>query len=360
MTSALLGPLSAALPKPSDYTSLDKNAVRSIGTVMTARHFIVGARRTAPGLRAAWEAFVVETTGERSGVQLRDVVAQAAARLNLILGRDNIWRGRCPACSYAKATLELGVQCDRIEVRCIACGGDASIARMMGLPSELVVPPTARPSKVARALGAWRRAVSATGTLVESYLQGRGIISSPPTSIRFLPRQRNWIDGKTYPVMIALVQRVPGDDECPQGGASLIDAGVHFTFLQVDGPDGFVRKAATDASKLTLGQLRYGGVWLTPVDKIDEQLAVAEGIETALSVQQISKLPTVAALSAAGMRSLRWPPQVRHLWIAADNDEVGRGAAEALLARALRAGLQAHIKLPARGKNDFNDLLMSA
>jgi hypothetical protein len=39
---------------------------------------------------------------------------------------------------------------------------------------------------------------------------------------------------------------------------------------------------------------------------------------------------------------------------------VGRGAAEALLARALRAGLQAHIKLPARGVNDFNDLLMSA
>jgi phage/plasmid primase-like uncharacterized protein len=91
-----------------------------------------------------------------------------------------------------------------------------------------------------------------------------------------------------------------------------------------------------------------------------EQLAVAEGIETALSVQQITNLPTVAALSAAGMRSLRWPPQVRRLWIAADNDEVGRGAAEVLLERALRAGLQAHIKLPARGKNDFNDLLMSA
>jgi putative DNA primase/helicase len=118
-----------------------------------------------------------------------------------------------------------------------------------------------------------------------------------------------------------------------------------------------VRKAVTDACKLSLGRLRHGGVWLTPVNEINEQLAVAEGIETALSVQQITRLPTVAALSAAGMQSLRWPPQVRHLWIAADNDEVGRGAAEALLAWALRAGLQAHIKLPARGKNDFNDLL---
>jgi phage/plasmid primase-like uncharacterized protein len=140
----------------------------------------------------------------------------------------------------------------------------------------------------------------------------------------------------------------------------LIDAGAHFTFLQGGGPKGPVRKAATDACKLTLGQLRYGGVWLTAVNEINEQLAVAEGIETALSVQQITNLPTVAALSAAGMRSFRWLPRVRRLWIAADNDEVGRGAAEALLARALRAGLQAHIKLPARGKNDFNDLLMSA
>ena len=66
------------------------------------------------------------------------------------------------------------------------------------------------------------------------------------------------------------------------------------------GPDGPVVKAATDASKLTLGQLRYGGVWLTPIEKIGEQLAVAEGIETALSVMQITKLPTVAALERGG------------------------------------------------------------
>jgi putative DNA primase/helicase len=292
---------------------------------------------------------------------INDVATQAAARLNLTRGRDNKWRGRCPACGYAKPTLELAMQRDRIVVRCTACGADASIARMMGLPSELVVAPTARPSKIARALGAWRGAVSATGTLVQDYLQGRGIVSPPPASIRFLPRQRNWIDGKTYPAMISLVQRVPGVDERDlQNGALLIDAGAHFTFLQAGGVNGLVRKAAADACKLTLGELRYGGVWLTPINEIDEQFAVAEGIETALSVQQITNLPTVAALSAAGMRSVRWPPRVRRLWIAADNDEVGRGAAKILLERALRAGLQAHIKLPARGKNDFNDLLMGA
>ena len=75
---------------------------------------------------------------------------------------------------------------------------------------------------------------------------------------------------------------------------------------------------------------------------------------------QLTNLPTVAALSATGMRSLRWPPQIRRLWIAADNDEAGLKAAEVLLGRALRAGLQARIKIPTGGKNDFNDLLRGA
>ena len=295
-------------------------------------------------------------------INIIDIATEAAARLNLTRGRDNKWRGRCPACGYAKPTLEVAVEQDRIAVSCKACGAVAGIAAMMGVARDIVIAPSVQPSKVARATNAWRKADSAAGSLVESYLRGRGIICAPPASIRFLRRQRNWADGGTYPAMISLVQRVPGDDDhaALEHGASLIDTGAHFTFLQGGGPDGPVVKAATEASKLTLGQLRHGGVWLTPVEKIGEQLAVAEGIETALSVMQITKLPTVAALSAAGMRSLRWPPQVRRLWIAADNDQAGLMAAKALLGRALCAGLQAHIKVPAAGKNDFNDLLRNA
>jgi hypothetical protein len=291
-----------------------------------------------------------------------DIATEAAARLNLTRGRDNKWRGRCPACGYSKPTLEVAVEQDRIAVSCSACGAVAGIAAMMGVAGDIVIAPSARPSKVARAVNAWRNANPAAGSLAERYLQSRGITLPPPASIRFLPRQRNWSDGGTYPAMISLVQRVPGDEDhaALEFGASLMDAGAHFTFLQGGGPDAPMVKAATDASKLTLGQLRHGGVWLTPIEKISEQLAVAEGIETALSVVQITNLPTVAALSAAGMRSLRWPPQVRRLWIAADNDQAGLKAAEALLERALRAGLHMDIKIPAEGKNDFNDLLRRA
>jgi Toprim domain len=288
-----------------------------------------------------------------------DIATEAAARLNLTRGRDNKWRGRCPVCGYAKHSLEVAVEQDRIAVSCSACGAVAGIAAIMGVDSNIVIASSGNPAKVARAIKAWRKADLATGSLVERYLQGRGITCPAPAPIRFLPLQRNWSDGGTYPAMVSLVQRVPGDEDssASRSAVSLIDTGAHFTFLQDSGPDGPVRKAAVEPAKLTLGQLRYGGVWLTPVEKIGEQLAVAEGIETALSVMQITNLPTVAALSAAGMRSLRGPPQVRRLWIAADNDGAGLQAAKMLLARALRAGLQAHIKVPARGENDFNDLL---
>ena len=44
-----------------------------------------------------------------------DIATEAAARLNLARGRDNKWRGRCPACGYSKPTLEVAVE--RIALR---------------------------------------------------------------------------------------------------------------------------------------------------------------------------------------------------------------------------------------------------
>jgi len=345
-----------ANPAPSPFDSSAPRLDQSYADTVGAEKLLI----TPPVRKANRQDFVrVHPTPAFSIV---DIATEAAARLNLTRGRDNRWRGRCPACGYAKPTLEVAVEQDRIAISCSACGAVAGIAAMMGVASDIIVAPSAQPSKVARALSAWRNAAPAAGSLVERYLRSRGITCPPPAPIRFLPRQRNWSDGRTYPAMISLVQRVPGDEDpgASRSAVSLIDAGAHYTFLQGGGPDGPVRKATTDACKLTLGQLRHGGVWLTPVETIGEQLAVAEGIETALSVMQITKLPTVAALSAAGMRSLRWPSQVQQLWIAADNDEAGLRAAEVLLGRALSAGLLAHIKVPTRGKNDFNDLLRRA
>ena len=58
-----------------------------------------------------------------SRIRTFDIATEAAARLNLTRGRDNKWRGRCPACGYAKPTLEVAVEQDRIAISCSACGG---------------------------------------------------------------------------------------------------------------------------------------------------------------------------------------------------------------------------------------------
>ena len=286
---------------------------------------------------------------------MQRVAADAATRLNLALGRDNVWRGRCPSCSYGKSTLQIKVRTLGIIVSCAACGEVAGIAAIADIPTDMLVAPEPAALKVARALKLWGKAASAVGTPAESYLRGRNITVTLPATIRYLPRKRNWADGQDYCAMISLVERLPEDDD---GALSIVPSGIHLTFLETSGAATGVQKAATISNKLSLGQLRHGGVWLTPVDQIGSDLAVAEGIETALSVLQLTRLPMVATLSAAGMRTFVWPPRTRRLWIAADNDEAGMRAAKALLARALCSGIQADIKIPRGGHNDFNDLIM--
>jgi hypothetical protein len=101
-----------------------------------------------------------------------DIATEAAARLNLTRGRDNKWRGRCPACGYAKPTLQVAVGQDRIAISCSACGAVAGIAAMMGVAGDIVIAPSLRPSKVARAVNAWRNANPTAGSLVErTFLQ---------------------------------------------------------------------------------------------------------------------------------------------------------------------------------------------
>jgi hypothetical protein len=289
---------------------------------------------------------------------MQRVAAQAATRLNLALGHDDVWRGRCPSCSYGKPTLQIKVRTLGIAISCAACGEVAGIAAIAGIASDLLVAPEPKALKVARALNLWAKAAPAVGTPVQLYLRGRSITVPVPATIRYLSRQGNWNDGRDYAAMIGLVERLPEDGEGPE--RILIPSGIHLTFLENSGTATSFRKAATESNKLSLGQLRHGGVWLTPVDQICGDLAVAEGIETALSVLQLTRLPTVATLSAAGMHTFRWPPQIQRLWIAADNDAAGMRAAKALLARALRSGLQAAIKIPKGGINDFNDFIMES
>jgi phage/plasmid primase-like uncharacterized protein len=104
---------------------------------------------------------------------------------------------------------------------------------------------------------------------------------------------------------------------------------------------------------MTIGRCKGAAVRLAPAGPI---LALAEGIETALSYMQVRGLPTWAALSAGGFRSLILPEEVREIIIAADSDPVGLIAARAAARLWLAEGRQVSIARPPLGV-DFNDLV---
>ena len=62
-------------------------------------------------------------------------------------------------------------------------------------------------------------------------------------------------------------------------------------------------------------------------------LAIAEGIETALSYRDLTSAATWAGLSTAGLRRFTPPPGIARLVIAADGDDAGLEAARDLAER---------------------------
>jgi phage/plasmid primase-like uncharacterized protein len=125
---------------------------------------------------------------------------------------------------------------------------------------------------------------------------------------------------------------------------------IHRTFLTQDGS----AKAKVTPNKMMLGKTQGGAVRMA---EPAETLAVCEGIETGLSIQQVTGIPTWAALSCAGMQTLAVPDSVRTVLICADHDLPGLKAAEAAARRWTQAGLTVQLTYPPRLGMDFNDLL---
>ena len=184
----------------------------------------------------------------------------------------------------------------------------------------------------------WCDALPIAGTVAEAYLRGRAITCPLPETLRFAPSCWH-ATARRFP---ALVARVDGGE----GFA------VHRTYLREDGTG----KAEVDPPKAMLGAVAGGAVC---VAQAQGPLVVAEGIETALSLASgLLRAPANvwAALSTSGIRGLHLPPQPGRLTIAADGDNPGRAAAQALAERAHALGWQVSL-LPAPEGRDWNDVL---
>ncbi|SIT74896.1 DUF7146 domain-containing protein [Pontibaca methylaminivorans] len=174
-----------------------------------------------------------------------------------------------------------------------------------------------------QALRLWREALPIEGTPAETYLRGRGITCDLPDTLRFHPECWHGPTARRLPAMVAHVS-----------GAERF--AVHRTYLGSDGRN----KAMAEPSKMMLGRTLGGAVRLV---EGPDGLAVAEGIETALSLAcgLLRGRPSIwAALSAGGLVALRLPDRPGKLIIATDGDRAGHEAGYRLATRAHALGWQ--------------------
>lgn len=179
------------------------------------------------------------------------------------------------------------------------------------------------------------------GTLAETYLRQRAVtVLHGAGALRFHPhcyyRPEDGGSRQTLPAMIAAVTDLHGRQ-----------TGAHRTWLSNDGVD----KAPLASPRRAMGDLLGHAVRFGTAGTV---MAAGEGIETVLSLRCVlPDMPMAAALSAAHLAALLFPPSLRWLYILRDNDRAGANACHHLADRANRAGIEPIVLSP--GLADFND-----
>lgn len=182
------------------------------------------------------------------------------------------------------------------------------------------------PSPDVGALTIWQATVEAQETIVDEYLNRRGIYLRPPML-------RCRLDHRS---MVAGVQ-------APDGKVIAIQQ----TWLTSEG-----EKA--QSKRLTTGNLGFGAVRLGAVAK---SMGIAEGVETALSAMQMAGMTVWASLGASRLHSVELPLEVEEVHIFVDNDEPGRAAAKRAADVHTGIGRRVYLRSPPDQCGDWNDFL---
>ncbi|MGE0425782.1 MAG: toprim domain-containing protein [Reyranellaceae bacterium] len=276
--------------------------------------------------------------------------------VNALHGRWSSTRGMCRCPAHEDGTPSLSVTATRegrVLLHCFAgCAGRDVIATLRGMglwpeggptrPRVHLTPE--RPDQAAlrrrrRARALWEAAAPIAGTLGEVYLRARGIAGPLPPSLRFLPRLEHTSRPTRHPAVIAAVHDGTGEV-----------CAIQRIWLSDDGR----AKAALDPAKASLAPMRDGAVRLGAPAPM---MGLAEGVETALSAQQLFSLPVWASLGAARLKSMWLPRIARTVVLFADNGRAGLRLAHEAAVDFRRQGRKALVQKPARGFGDFNDVL---
>jgi hypothetical protein len=204
----------------------------------------------------------------------------------------------------------------------------------LSLPNDPLEPvsvtkrkPGPNASEAARRLLALARPIG--GTVVETYLASRRIPPLQADALRFHPRcwyRRSPDDPgdvpAAMPAMVAAVTDVAGKV-----------TGAHRTWLAPGG----LAKAPVARPRRAMGHLLGNGVRFGESGPV---MAAGEGIETILSLRAaLPSIPAIAALSAAHLAALAFPPMLGRLYVARENDPAGRKAFARLACRAHEQGI---------------------
>ena len=190
---------------------------------------------------------------------------------------------------------------------------------------------------IGAARSVWSSAQSIVGSLAERYLRVRAITIELPPTLRYSPALMHHPTETPLPTLIAAIS-----------GSDQKVTAVQRIYLRPDGSG----KAAVVDPKLSLGRMRDGACRLAPAGR---ELGLAEGIETALSAQELYRIPTWAACGSR-MDAIAIADDVERLVIFADRGAPGQRAAERAAIQYERAGRAVAIVYPPNPHKDFNDL----
>lgn len=249
-------------------------------------------------------------------------------------------RGSCPVCNRGPKDDALATTTDeRGTVHfCHRCHFTSADNHVTPLRIVADAPPLEWST---RAEQIWRRTQGLRGTVGETYLHKRGCLLPPKDShLRFMPAS----DRFPPSLCAAVTDAVTGQPLT-----------LHFTRLAADGSG----KAGTERDKLLLkGHRKAGGVIrLWPDEVVTHGLAIAEGIESALSAAWIFT-PVWSCVDAGNLAAFPVLAGIDALTIFADHDKAGMTAARECGRRWRDAGREVRIR--AAGTGDVNDIARGA
>lgn len=215
--------------------------------------------------------------------------------------------------------------------------------RFLSEPVSVRPPPAPRNSPLA-ANRLFHASLPIIGTHGEAYLRRRGITASLDLkALRFHPgcyhKPHPGADLETHPAVIAAVTDLAGKV-----------TGLLRIYLDRYEP----LKASTEHPRLAMGHVLGNAVRFGEARDV---MAAGEGVETMLALRSLlPAMPMAAATSASHLGALILPPTLKRLYVAMDNDDAGRAAAERLAFRHIDKPIDIRLLEPVY--DDWNSDLM--